>query len=284
MARHIVCLTFDFDAWSGLTARGLTTPTPVSRGEFGVVGVERILRLLAARGIPATFFVPGIVMETYPAPCEAMLRAGHEIGHHGYTHIPPANLSAEAEADGLARGIECIRKLSGAAPRGYRSPSWDISDRTVDLLLSHGFLYESNLMGNDYTPYFTRRGDVASADAPLRFGEHTGLIEMPIAWSLDDFPHFEFLRTQSQLMPGLMNARLVLENWVADYEYMAREMDWGVITYTFHPYVIGRGHRMFVLERLVDTLLQRGAVFLRMEEAAREFRDRVDRGQVIPYP
>ena len=33
--RHIVCLTFDFDTMSGFIARGLTTPTPLSRGEFG---------------------------------------------------------------------------------------------------------------------------------------------------------------------------------------------------------------------------------------------------------
>jgi peptidoglycan-N-acetylglucosamine deacetylase len=284
MGRHIVCLTFDFDTWSGLTARGLTTPTPVSRGEFGVVGARRILKLLRDRGIPSTFFIPGIVMETYPETCTDMLKAGHEIGHHGYTHIPPAMLSAEDEAEGLAKGIECIRGLTGKPPRGYRSPSWDISDRTVDLLLQHGFLYESNLMGNDYTPYFTRRGDVASANAPLKFGEHTPLIEMPIAWSLDDFPHFEFLRTQNQLMPGLMNARLVLENWIADFDYMAREMEWGVITYTFHPYVIGRGHRMLALEGLIDALQQRGAVFLRMEEAALEFKEKVGRGEIQPYP
>jgi peptidoglycan/xylan/chitin deacetylase (PgdA/CDA1 family) len=139
-------------------------------------------------------------------------------------------------------------------------------------------------MGNDYTPYFTRRGDVASAEAPLRFGEHTTLIEMPIAWSLDDFPHFEFLRTPNSLMPGLMNARLVLENWIADYDYMAQHLDWGVITYTFHPYVIGRGHRMLALEGLIDALEQRGAVFMRLEDAAREFKAKVARDEITPYP
>ena len=46
MARHIVCLTFDYDAVSGWIARGFTTPTPVSRGEFGVVGASRVLALL----------------------------------------------------------------------------------------------------------------------------------------------------------------------------------------------------------------------------------------------
>ncbi len=284
MSRHIVCLSFDFDTWSGLTARGMTTPTAVSRGEFGVVGAGRILELLRRRGIAASFFVPGIVIETYPTRCAEMVAAGHEIGHHGYTHIPPADLSPEQEAEGLVRGIECIRQLTGRRPRGYRSPSWDISDRTVDLLLEHDFLYESNLMANDYTPYFTRRGDVASAEAPLQFGEHTSLIEMPISWSLDDFPHFEFLRTANHLMPGLMNARLVLENWVADYDYMAKNLDWGVITYTFHPYVIGRGHRMILLEGLIDALQQRGAIFMRMEDAALEFQTAVQRGAITPYP
>ena len=45
MPRHIACLSFDFDTWSGFAARGMTTPTPVSRGEFGVVGAARILDL-----------------------------------------------------------------------------------------------------------------------------------------------------------------------------------------------------------------------------------------------
>jgi len=47
MSRHIVCLTFDFDTQSGFIARGMTTPTPLSRGEFGGrVGARRILDFL----------------------------------------------------------------------------------------------------------------------------------------------------------------------------------------------------------------------------------------------
>ena len=45
MAKHMVCLTFDFDVMSGYIARGMTTPTPISRGEFGIVGASRILPL-----------------------------------------------------------------------------------------------------------------------------------------------------------------------------------------------------------------------------------------------
>ena len=57
MKQHIVCLTFDFDAQSGFISRGLTTPTPISRGEFGVVASRRILDFLRRMGLPSTWFV-----------------------------------------------------------------------------------------------------------------------------------------------------------------------------------------------------------------------------------
>ena len=94
---------------------------------------------------------------------------------------------------------------------------------------------------------------------------------MPISWTLDDYPHFEFVRTPSYVMQGLMNAQGVLQNWIDDFVYMQRIADWGVLTYTMHPYVIGRGHRMLMLERLILQLNELGAVFATMEEAAAEF-------------
>jgi hypothetical protein len=130
------------------------------------------------------------------------------------------------------------------------------------------------MMGDDHTPYRVRQGDVVSADAPMQFGRETDLIEMPISWSLDDFPHFEFLRTPTSLMPGLMNAAGVLENWLNDFEYMRRTVDWGVLTYTCHPYVIGRGHRMLMLENLIEGLVAKGATFATMESAAAQWLQR----------
>jgi peptidoglycan/xylan/chitin deacetylase (PgdA/CDA1 family) len=52
---------------------------------------------------------------------------------------------------------------------------------------------------------------------------------------------------------------------------MKSEVDWGVLTYTFHPQVIGRGYRMLMLERLIARLTELGAVFCRLDEAAEEF-------------
>lgn len=274
MPRHIVCLSFDFDAMTGFIARGLTTATPVSRGEFGLVGVPRIIDLLRLHGIGATFFVPGVVIDMYPRVCEQIVAAGHEIGHHGYNHVPPASLSRAQEEDGLARGSEAIERITGAAARGYRSPSWDLSAHTIELLLEHGFVYESSMMGDDYTPYRCRLGDQIKLDEPCIWGAPTRLIEMPISWSLDDYPHFEFLRTQNYLQSGLMNTGAVLQNWIDDFLYMKRTMDWGVLTYTMHPYVIGRGHRMMMLERLIERLAREGAVFMPMQQAAGEYAER----------
>jgi len=269
--RLIACITFDFDAMSGLVARGLTSATPVSRGEFGAIALPRILTLLERFGIKTSFFIPGVVIDTYPALSEEIVKAGHEVGHHGWTHVPPANLKPDQEEAEMVRAIERVKQLTGKVPVGYRSPSWDLSADTVRLLLKYGFYYESSMMGHDHSPYRVRQGDKVHLDRGMEFGTATPLIEMPISWNLDDFPHFEYLRLPTSVTPGLMNANGVLQNWIDDFEYMRRTEEWGILTYTCHPYVIGRGHRMLMLERLLTTLAEKGAVFMGLEAAAREW-------------
>ncbi len=271
MARHLACLTFDFDVISAWIFRGATTPTQLSRGEFGLVGAERILSLLARYHLPATWFIPGHTLDTYPEICERIHAAGHEIAHHGYLHEPPALLTRDQEEEVLVRGNEAIRRITGSDARGYRSPSWDLSPHTVDLLLEHGFVYDSSMMAHDDQPYRARRGDVIARDEPVRFGSKTRLIELPISWSLDDFPHFEYRRLENAIQPGLMRAGDVLDNFVDDFRFMVQNTDWGALTYTFHPQVIGRGHRMLMLERLIRALADLGATFVRMDALAEEY-------------
>lgn len=278
MARHIVCLTFDFDTQSAFIARGLTTPTPLSRGEFGAMASKRILELLKRYSIRATWFIPGFTIESWPAECERVVAAGHEVAHHSWAHIPNASQTREEEEADLVRANEAIARLTGRKARGYRSPSWDLSQSTIDLLLAHGFLYDSSLMGADYMPYRARRGDRAELGKPYHFGAPTDLIELPISWSLDDYPHFEFVRTATTIQTGLQSARTMMENWTDEFLYMKKTVDWGILTYTMHPLVIGRGYRMLALETFIDRLVAEGAAFLPMEEAAHEARPRVMTG------
>jgi len=278
-SQHFVCLTFDYDNASPMIARGMTTPTLISRGDFGVVAAARLTEMLRRLGVRSTWFTPGHTIETYPDSARMVTGAGHEIAHHGWTHRTPASLGREAEEAELVRGCEAIRRLTGRDPRGYRSPAWDLSEHSIGLLIKHGFVYDSSLMGHDYLPYQARDGDSVALEEPIVFGADTALVEMPISWSLDDFPVFEYMRLTSGVNAGLANARLVGENWRADFDYMAAHYDWGVITYTFHPHVIGRGHRLIMLEALIVALKAAGAIFLTMEEAVAEYRTRFPSGR-----
>jgi peptidoglycan/xylan/chitin deacetylase (PgdA/CDA1 family) len=277
--KHFVCLTFDQDNASGAIARGLTTPTAISRGDFGMVGTQRLLALLKKQKIPTTWFIPGHTIESYPASAAAVHAAGHEIGHHGWTHRVPSTLSRAEEEQELVRGNAAIRKLTGRDPRGYRSPAWDLSPHSLELLLKHGFLYDSSLMGHDYLPYQARENDLIALEEPIVYGRDSKLVEMPISWSLDDYMVFEFYRYDTVVLPGLKNAGLVLENWLDDFRYMKQHYDWGVLTYTFHPHVIGRGHRMIILEKMIKELRRMGATFVTMEQAVAEYRKKFPKGR-----
>lgn len=271
-----VCLTFDFDAiciWLG--PRASKSPSAISRGEFAAVGVKRILKVLRERNIPATFFIPGHTVETYPAEVHAILEAGHEIGHHGYLHENPCALpSKEAERVVLERGFEAMDKVAGIRPTGYRSPAWDNSPHTIELLLEFGFRYESSLMAHDFRPYWCRLGDVPNTDGPYVFGQNVDLVEMPVSWVLDDFPHFEFVHSSGVLYPGLSAGSKVREIWQDEFDFMVREEPGGVFNLTMHPEVIGRGHRILTLERLIDHMAQApGVAFTTLGAAAEAFRN-----------
>ena len=275
--RATVCLTFDFDAisvWIG--PRGATSPSAISRGEYAVLGVQRILKLLSSRGIRATFFIPGHTVETYPASIEAILAAGHEIGHHGYLHENPAALETrDRERAVIERGLRAMQEIAGITPTGYRSPSWDNSPYTVELLLEYGFRYESSLMADDFSPYWCRVGDQAQDDGPYQFGQTVDLVEMPVSWVLDDFPHFEFVRSGGALFPGLSAGTKVEEIWRDEFSFMLREVPGGIFNLTMHPEIIGRGYRMLMLERLIDFMTsQPGVEFTTLGEAAEAWRTR----------
>jgi peptidoglycan/xylan/chitin deacetylase (PgdA/CDA1 family) len=185
-------------------------------------------------------------------------------------HENPASFDEAGERRVLERGLEALEKTGGSRPRGYRSPAWDLSPRTVDLLLEYGFEYDSSCMGSDFHPYYLRRGDRWSLDEPYVFGETTTLVELPVTWGLDDFPPFEFILGSNT---GLSAPSAVEEIWRGDFDYAYANCRGGLYTLTLHPQVIGRGHRMLMLERLLDHFERHeGVVFEPLGEYARRWR------------
>ena len=245
--RLTVALTFDHDAFSDSIRRG-DPPVKFSHGEFGPrVGVPRILELLRREAIPATWFVPGHTLVTFPATIEAILAGGHELGVHGWYHEDFSVLPADEQRAILERAVDAIRGVAGAAPRGHRAPYWALGADTLQLVEETGFTYDSSLMSDDYRLYRVRHGDRHSIADGTAFGTEGSLVQVPIYWGLDDWPIFE----PAPGRDGLAAPSRVLEIWEGELRYAHAHAPGGLLTITMHPECIGRGHRMAMLERFI---------------------------------
>jgi peptidoglycan/xylan/chitin deacetylase (PgdA/CDA1 family) len=232
--------------------------------------VPRVLERLGALGLPATFFIPGHTIESFPAECEAILAAGHEVAHHSYAHVDPSRQTPAEERADMERALAALDRL-GVRPLGYRSPSAGMSPATLSLLEEHGFLYDSSLMADDFRPYRPRIGDQVTREQPLRRGREARLWELPMCFELDDWPHFQFA-FGPPYRAGLSAPSKALEIWTAEFDWMHRHVDGGLLTVCMHPQVIARGHRMAMLERFVEHCAAAGAGFARMRDVAIELR------------
>ncbi|MET7685877.1 polysaccharide deacetylase family protein [Streptomyces sp. NPDC005423] len=80
------------------------------------------LRLLAERGIRATFFLLGREAHRSPALVREIATAGHEIGVHGWLHRPLALRGPRATYDDLARARDTVAEITGVRPTLFRPP------------------------------------------------------------------------------------------------------------------------------------------------------------------
>ncbi|MEU6133126.1 polysaccharide deacetylase [Saccharopolyspora sp. NPDC047091] len=236
-ARAAVALSFDSDHETIPLRDAETSPGRLAQGEYGSrVGAGRVLELLADFGAPATFFMPGVSALLHPGEAKDYVAGGHEIGVHGWIHERNTLLGKEDEKALNVRALDALAELTGVRPVGVRTPSWDFSESTLDVIRELGFEYDSSLMADD-EPYEI----VAN-------GEPTGLVEIPVDWIRDDAPYFTMDRYGS-VRPHT-RPRDVLEIWIDEFDAAYRAG--GVFQLTMHPHVIGHRSRMVVLRELLD--------------------------------
>lgn len=110
--------------------------------------MERILDLLEARQVKATFFILGWVAERHPRIVAQIANAGHQIGCHSYAHQLVYDLTPAEFREDTRRAIGTIEDACGQSPRVYRAPSYSITARSLwalEILLELGFTHDSSI-------------------------------------------------------------------------------------------------------------------------------------------
>lgn len=250
-----VALSFDADHETIPLRDADESPMRISEGQYGSRrGMPRIRALLEREGIPATFFYPAVSALLHPDEVHGVAQEGHEIGIHSWIHERNTSLPYEAERDLSFRAAEVLERLSGRAPVGMRTASWDFSPNTLVIIQEMGLLYDSSLMADD-DPYEL-----------LSDGEPSGIIELPPEWIRDDAVYFNMNRF-SGLRPYTPPSS-VEEIFRAEFDGALAEG--GLFLLTMHPHVSGHRSRIAVLERLIKYIKSQGKVwFATHEQVAR---------------
>jgi peptidoglycan-N-acetylglucosamine deacetylase len=277
-AKCAFAITFDIDADSLIHISrpkdSFNRLYPISMGQYGPkVAIPRILETYRRLGLKQSFFAPGWCIEQYPDAMEAILKDGHEIGHHGYLHEDPVKQTDTDQRYWFERAIESHQTVIGQTPKGYRAPVYNLTQEVVDLLIEKQFSYESSLMADD-VPYVLK----------TQAGE---LIEIPVHWGNDDWPVFAHYEEIGYLMPvaspsnGLQGFK---EEFEAQYEAGGFWM--GI----WHPFLTGRLARWKQVELWLENILERGDVwFAPLHEIAEHVRKQhtTDPGSIrvddLPY-
>lgn len=270
--------------WIGSYGGG-DSPSDIQRGVFATeVGIPRLLRLFNNFELPCTFFIPGHSLESFPKEMDLILKDGHEIGAHGYTHENPVAMTPQQEEDVLAKSVELIEALAGYKPRGYVAPWWEMSNNTAALLKKYGFTYDHSQGYRDFQPFYARVGDewtnidysksASEWMRPMIHGKEIDLVDIAANWYVDDLPPMMFIKN-SPNSHGFVNPRDIEQMWRDQFDWMYREMDYGTFCITIHPDVSGRPQVLLMLERLIEYInTHDGVEWATFQDITDDFRKR----------
>lgn len=288
MSKKIYCaFGTDIDSVAGQIGSygGGDSPNDIQRGIFATeVGVPRLLRLFKKYDMRTSFYIPGHSLETFPKEMDMIVEAGHEIGAHGYLHENPVAMTPTQEEDVLVKSIELIKGLTGEAPKGYVAPWWEMSSVTAALLGKYGFSYDHSQSYRDFQPFYARVGDEwnvidYSKTAkewmhPLKHGKEIDLVDIGANWYVDDLPPMMFMKNAPN-SHGFVSPRDIGQMWIDQFDWVYREMDYGIFPITIHPDVAGRPQVLLMLERVIDHINKHSGVeWVDFNTIADDFRKR----------
>lgn len=175
-------MTIDVEDYFQVTAyRGCVGPADWTGRQSRLrSSTEKILELLESNHCRATFFVLGWVAEHEPLVVSQIAACGHEIACHSNEHKLVYEMSREQFRQDTRRAKEHLENVVGVAVRGYRAPSFSITQASFwafEVLAELGFTYDSSIFPVQHPNY----GISTAPRFPFRvntpFGE---IVEFPM--------------------------------------------------------------------------------------------------------
>lgn len=263
-AQACVMLTFDFDAelfWIARDPKSATRLGTLAHGMYGgKQGALNVLRMLKEVEAPATFFIPGVILETYPKTVEKIVECGHEIGAHSWEHKWVEGASFEAIEEEFLKTREVFESITGQTWKGWRSHAWDIGidDNYIRLLQKYNLGYSSSLMLQE-DPYLLELD-----------GQKTDIVELPVHWILDDAAYWYCSR--ENLGGCIVSNGETLRTWQEDFDGLYKMGS--LFNLTLHPQFVGRPGRVEMLRNLILWIRKYPNVwFATADEVANYYKD-----------
>ena len=220
----------------GLVAASLQTP----EAYYGMHrGLESLRGVLSKHGIRVTFAASAALAASYPAILRALAAEGHEIAAHGWLREDVSKLDPATERERLHRTTSCIGEVVGQRPLGWYSlPRQSdrfavgmISPATMSLLVEDGYTYMGNSLADDVPHYW-----VYDPNGPK------SILAMPYYYHFDD----QFFLLFPTAGSGLEHADSLARNWRAEMD--AQHGRGRSFSMVLHPYAVGWGHRLKLLD------------------------------------
>lgn len=149
-AKPIHCLSFDIEEHFQVAA--FASPMRRSYWEQFESRVEqnttKILEMLAANSVRATFFLLGWVAERHPGLVKAIAAQGHEVASHGYGHELITEQTPVVFREDIRKAKCILEDITSAPVQGYRAPTFTITAGTqwaLPILVEEGYLYDSSI-------------------------------------------------------------------------------------------------------------------------------------------
>jgi polysaccharide deacetylase family protein (PEP-CTERM system associated) len=176
-------LTIDVEEWFHILDSNVVPPMDRWPAlEARVEGnTSRLLDLLAACRVQATFFWLGWVAERHKSLLRRCLSEGHEIASHGYAHLLAYQVGRRQFHQDVLHAKSCLQDIAGVEVRGFRAAGFGITSSAswaFDVIREVGHLYDASVF-----PAPRAHGGIAQAQlvpyiVPTGAGE---LYEVPIS-------------------------------------------------------------------------------------------------------